>query len=137
MIQTYNITNTSNPVNLNYNRTFTGFAQDIEVINSTLLIAAGDAGLIFVNVTNFSDVQIYHTYKTSGYCADVEMYGAYVFITDGYRGLDYLLLSAPKDSPEPTSGSSKKTISLGWTWGGLALATIPILAILTKKTLKK
>jgi len=137
MIQTYNITNTSNPVNLNYTENFTGFAQDIEVINSTLLIAAGDAGLVFVNITNTSNVQIYHTYNSLGYCADVEIYGAYVFITDGYRGLDYMLLSAPKETPEAASTSSKKTISFGWTWGGLALATIPILALLTKKSLKK
>jgi len=67
--------------------TIPGYANNVDVVGDTAFVAAGDAGLQVVDVTDRANPSIIGSLDTAGVAIDIKAVGNQVYIADGENGL--------------------------------------------------
>ena len=98
-IKIYDVSNPTNPMKMgDLPATLLSPAHEIIVNNSIAYIARDANGLIAIDVSNIRKPKILTTYRNnySGISYDVTVFGKYLFLADGWDGLEILELIPPK-----------------------------------------
>ncbi len=75
--------------------TIPGFANNVAVAGDFAFVAAGDAGLQVVDVSNRRNPQIVGSLDTDGVSIDIRVRGQYAYLADGEAGLKIIDISDP------------------------------------------
>ena len=86
----------SNPFSLNEvgsSKSLGSNVEDIAVTNNIAAVAAGDAGVFFLNVSNPRNLTMISSFNTAGYAKGIMIDGIYAYIADGPDGIYVLNIS--------------------------------------------
>lgn len=75
--------------------TIPGFANNVAVAGDFAFVAAGDAGLQVVDVSNRRNPQIIGSLDTDGVSIDIRVRGQYIYLADGEAGLKIIDITDP------------------------------------------
>jgi hypothetical protein len=132
-IHILDVSNPNNIANISRYKSAGDF-PDVKAVNDMLYLAAGNDGLLGINISNLQKPTYDFLYNTVGYSSNIDTFNNYVMIADGSRGLiEYYI---PNPAAEPIAAATSGTISFGWTWVGFSAITIMIIFITIKKRTK-
>lgn len=94
-LMSFNTANPANPVALGTSTPFSDNIRDIAVVNNTVYVAAGAAGMGIVDASNTFNLSTLSIWDSMGYAEGIAVRGTTVYLADGPNGLRILDASDP------------------------------------------